>query len=116
MAVSETVPKPIACRTGGVLGYARVSTADQDAAGQRDRLDARSRNCWRRLIRRRRRRYASSPAEACTAQRKELNDVLIQNWIPTIRLPRRCESAAQRPFLRNSPLLVTCKRNKGERT
>ena len=25
-------------RTGDVLGYARVSTADQDAAGQHDRL------------------------------------------------------------------------------
>ena len=34
----ETVPKPIVSRTGDVLGYARVSTADQDAAGQHDRL------------------------------------------------------------------------------
>ena len=39
MTVPETVPKPIVRRTGDVLGYARVSTADQDAAGQHDRLE-----------------------------------------------------------------------------
>ena len=38
MTVPETVPKPIVCRTGDVLGYARVSTCGQDAAGQHDRL------------------------------------------------------------------------------
>ena len=40
MTVPETVPKPIVNRTGDVLGYARVSTADQDAASQHDRLAA----------------------------------------------------------------------------
>ncbi len=35
----ETVPKPIVSRTGDVLGYARISTADQDAASQHDRLE-----------------------------------------------------------------------------
>ena len=39
MTVPETVPKPIVSRTGDVLGYARVSTADQDAASQHDRLE-----------------------------------------------------------------------------
>ena len=57
---AETVPKPIAGRTGDVLGHARVSTADQDAASQHDRLEeagairiftdivsgARWRSCW----------------------------------------------------------------------
>ena len=39
MSVPETVPNPIVSRTGDVLGYARVSTADQDAASQHDRLE-----------------------------------------------------------------------------
>ena len=40
----ETGPKPVGkqtghtARKGGILGYARASTADQDASGQKDRL------------------------------------------------------------------------------
>ena len=37
MIVVETAA---AARKGDVLGYARVSTADQDASGQKDRLMA----------------------------------------------------------------------------
>ena len=51
MTVPETVPKPIVRRTGDVLGYARVSTADQDAAGQHDRLEGSA-------------QYASSPTSS----------------------------------------------------
>ena len=36
MSVPETVPKPIVRRTGDILGYARVLTCGQAAAGQHD--------------------------------------------------------------------------------